>query len=43
LGRSVQFALGRLLIESYSELAARPVPERFIKLIQALDRKAEST
>jgi hypothetical protein len=37
LDRSVQLEIGRMLKESYSELEAEPVPERLIKIMQALD------
>jgi hypothetical protein len=38
LDRSVQLKIGRMLKESYSELASEPVPERLIKLMEALDK-----
>jgi hypothetical protein len=37
MDRSLQLEIGRLLRDSYSEVTVRPAPERFIKLIQALE------
>lgn len=39
LDRTVQAQIGRLLRDVFADVAAEPVPQRFIKLLAALDAK----
>ena len=39
LDRSVQVQIGRLLRDVFADVAEEPVPERFVKLIEALEAK----
>lgn len=39
LDRTVQAQIGRMLRDIFSDVAAEPVPQRFIKLLAALDAK----
>lgn len=39
LDRSLQAQIGRQLRAIYSELAKEPVPDRFVKLLEALENK----
>jgi hypothetical protein len=39
LDRSLQAQLGRQLRAIYADVAEEPVPERFIKLLEALEAK----
>ena len=37
LDRSVQAQIGRMLRDVFSDLAAEPVPDRFVRLLEALE------
>jgi Anti-sigma factor NepR len=39
LGRSVQVQIGRMLRDVFADVADEPVPDRFIKLLEALEAK----
>lgn len=39
LDRSVQVQIGRLLRDVFADVAEEPVPERFVKLLEALETK----
>jgi hypothetical protein len=39
LDRTVQAQIGRMLRDVFSDIAAEPVPQRFVKLLAALDDK----
>lgn len=39
LDRSVQVQIGRLLRDVFADVAEEPVPERFVKLLDALEAK----
>ena len=39
LDRSVQAQIGRMLRDVFSDLAEEPVPERFVKLLEALEKR----
>jgi hypothetical protein len=39
LDRTVQAQIGRMLRDIFADVAAEPVPQRFVKLLTALDDK----
>jgi hypothetical protein len=39
LDRSVQVQIGRMLRDVFADVADEPVPERFVKLLEALEVK----
>ena len=39
LDRTVQAQIGRMLRDIFADVAAEPVPERFVELLAALDMK----
>jgi hypothetical protein len=41
LDRTVQGQIGRMLREIFADVAEEPVPERFLKLLKALEAKEE--
>jgi hypothetical protein len=41
LDRTVQAQIGRMLRDIFADVAAEPVPQRFIELLAALDLKEE--
>jgi hypothetical protein len=41
LDRTVQAQIGRMLRDIFADVAAEPVPERFVELLAALDAKEE--
>lgn len=42
LGRSVQVQIGRMLRDVFADVADEPVPDRFIKLLEALEAKEKN-
>lgn len=43
LDRSVQGQIGRMLRDVFSDVADEPVPERFVKLLEALDAREKQS
>ena len=39
LDRSVQVQIGRMLRDVFADVAEEPVPDRFVKLLEALEAK----
>jgi hypothetical protein len=43
LDRSVQAQIGRLLRDAFSDVADEPVPDRFVKLLEALEAREKES
>ena len=42
LDRNLQGKIGRMLRDVYSDVSEEPVPERFVKLLEALEARDKS-